>query len=180
MVPSFTICRRSSAQRFDIYTRVILTSRILSGYLFTTNLSTTAMTAYLEPTREAGRALLLRGLEGPMVMLNLLRFREVADYSASPALAPPAPISGAEAYDRYVAHTLPLLEASGGDLLFAGNGGAFLIGPTEERWDRAMLVRQASVAAFMAFATDEAYLAGIGHRVAALEDSRLLPLVGSF
>jgi hypothetical protein len=28
----------------------------------------------------------------------------------------------------------------------------------------------------MAFATDQDYLAGIGHRVAALADSRILPL----
>ena len=41
----------------------------------------------------------------------------------------------------------------------------------------ALLVRQSSVAAFMAFASDQAYLAGIGHRVAAVRDSRLLPLV---
>ncbi|WP_206694710.1 hypothetical protein [Novosphingobium sp. NBM11] len=40
----------------------------------------------------------------------------------------------------------------------------------------AMLVRQSSVAAFLAFAENETYLAGIGHRVAALEDARLLPL----
>ena len=40
-----------------------------------------------------------------------------------------------------------------------------------------MLVRQRSVGAVMAFATNEAYLAGIGHRTAALEDSRLLPLI---
>lgn len=40
-----------------------------------------------------------------------------------------------------------------------------------------MLVRQSSVQAFMAFATNEAYLAGIGHRTAAIADSRLLPLV---
>jgi hypothetical protein len=29
----------------------------------------------------------------------------------------------------------------------------------------------------MAFASDAAYLEGVGHRTAALEDSRLLPLV---
>jgi hypothetical protein len=38
-------------------------------------------------------------IEGGLVMLNLLRFREVADYSANPELAPAAPISGAEAFD---------------------------------------------------------------------------------
>jgi hypothetical protein len=133
--------------------------------------------AYLEPSWEAGRAFARRGIESRLVMLNLLRFREVADYSTSPELAPNEPITGAEAYERYVAHTLPLLRKSGGDLLFVGEGGPFLIGPEEEHWDRAMLIRQKSTGAFMAFAVAEAYLAGIGHRTAALSDSRLLPLV---
>ncbi|QOZ22425.1 DUF1330 domain-containing protein [Bradyrhizobium sp. CCBAU 51753] len=132
---------------------------------------------YLEPTWDAGRAFAQREIAGEMVMLNLLRFRAIADYSQSPELAPPQPISGAEAYDRYVAHTLPLLRKSGGDLLFMGEGGAFLIGPEGERWDRAMLIRQKSRGAFLAFAVAEAYLAGIGHRTAALSDSRLLPLI---
>ena len=35
-------------------------------------------------------------------MLNLLRFRESADCMDPPELAPPEPITGAEAYDRYV------------------------------------------------------------------------------
>ena len=131
---------------------------------------------HLEPTQASGAALFRRAIKGEVVMLNLLRFRDVADYSATPELAPENPISGAEAYDRYVAHTMPYLTASGGEVLFFGEGGAFLISPEAERWDRVMLVRQSSVAAFMGFATNEAYLAGHGHRTAALEDSRLLPL----
>lgn len=134
------------------------------------------MKTYLEPTEEAGRAFFLRGIAGGVVMLNLLRFRETADYSASPELAPAAPISGEEAYRLYMEHTLPHLQKSGGKLLFYGRGGRFLIGPDDERWDAAMLVQQSSTAAFMAFASDAEYLAGIGHRTAALEDSRLLPL----
>lgn len=135
------------------------------------------MQTYLEPTYEAGRALFMRGIKGAVVMLNLLRLRQVADYAANPELAPAQPISGAEAYDRYIAHTLPYLTQSGGSLLFLGEGGPFLIGPEGERWDRAMLVKQSSVQAFLAFAGDDAYLAGLGHRTAAVEDSRLLPLV---
>jgi hypothetical protein len=134
------------------------------------------MTAYLEPTQDAGRAFVMRGIKGEVVMLNLLRFRKLADYSATPELAPETPISGAEAYDRYVAHTLPFLKASGGELMFLGTGGAFLVGPDSERWDMVMLVRQASTESFIAFASDADYLAGTGHRTAALEDSRLLPL----
>lgn len=134
------------------------------------------MSCYLEPTWEAGRAFAARQIQGSIVMLNLLRFRDEADYSATPEWAPPKPISGAEAFQRYIEHTLPYLQDSGGELLFLGSGGAFLIGPSEERWDMAMLVRQQSVASFFAFASHESYLAGIGHRTAALEDSRLLPL----
>jgi len=135
------------------------------------------MTAYLNPTWEAGRDLMRRGITGPIIMLNLLRFRAVADYSATPELTPAVPISGAQAYDRYMHHTLPLLKESGGALLFAAQGGSFLIGPDTERWDYVLLVHQQSIAAFMAFASRAEYQRGIGHRTAALEDSRLLPLV---
>lgn len=134
------------------------------------------MTAYLEPTQAAGRAFFMRGIKGPVVMLNLLRFRAIADYSAAPELAPAKPISGAEAYARYAAHTLPFLAASGGEVIFEGEGGDWLIGPEGEQWDRVLLVRQASTEAMLAYPDDPAYMAGLAHRTAALADSRLLPI----
>jgi hypothetical protein len=133
---------------------------------------------HLKPSESAGRLFVQRGIEGCVIMLNLLRFRSFADYSANPELAPAAPVSGAEAFDRYIRHTLPFLRNSGGDVMLLAAGGPLLIGPEDERWDIAMLIRQSSVASFLSFATHEAYLAGLGHRTAALEDSRLLPLVG--
>jgi hypothetical protein len=132
---------------------------------------------HLEPAQEAGRDFFNRGITGPVVMLNLLRFRAIADYAATPELAPETSISGEAAYRLYMRHTLPHLEASGGAVLFFGKGGSYLIGPAEERWDAAMLVRQASPEAFLAFASNQEYLAGLGHRLAAIEDSRVLPLV---
>lgn len=131
---------------------------------------------YIEPTREQGGAFFGNPPEGPVVMLNLLRFRETADYSASPELAPDQAISGRAAYQRYAAHTLPFLQEAGADVLFQGKGGHCLIGPTEERWDLVLLVRHRSAQAFLSFASNEGYLAGIGHRTAALEDSRLIPI----
>jgi hypothetical protein len=83
------------------------------------------MKSYLEPAHAAGRALLRRGHHGPVVMLNLLRFRAVADYSAFSDIAPAAPISGAEAYKRYMEHTMPFLKKSGAEILFFGAGGHF-------------------------------------------------------
>lgn len=134
------------------------------------------MQQYLEPTQESGKAFLMRGIAGKVVMLNLLRFRAEADYSSAPDLAPKQPISGEAAYKLYMTHTIPFLEKSGGRLLFYGRGGRYFIGPDSERWDAAMLVEQSSPASFMAFASNREYLVGIGHRTAALEDSRLLPL----
>ena len=134
---------------------------------------------YLDPTQESGARFFSRGLTGPIVMLNLLRFRAQADYSASPELAPSESINGREAYDLYMKHTAPFLRESGGEVLFIGDALDFLIGPLDERWDLAMLVRHRSPEVFLAFASNEAYLAGIGHRTAALEDSRLLPILDS-
>jgi hypothetical protein len=132
--------------------------------------------SYLEPTPAAGGAFVMRQLKGNIVMLNLLRFRAIADYSATPELAPNNSISGADAFKLYIEHTLPYLRGTGGDLIFVGTGGRFLIGPQTERWDLAMLVRQSSVESFLAFVSHKAYQGGMGHRTAALEDSRLLPL----
>ena len=61
--------------------------------------------------------------------------------------------------------------------MFLGSGSGFLIGPADERWDVVMLVRQKDLQTFVAFASNEAILAALVHRRAAVEDSRLLPLV---
>ena len=134
------------------------------------------MIPYLETTQDAGRALVMREIEGPLVMLNLMRFREVADYSHAPELAPSEPISGAQAYEIYIEQVRPFLEASGGRLLFKGEGGRFLIGPEDEHWDLVMLVEQSSLESFFAFAQEPKMEAILAHRTAALLDSRLLPL----
>ena len=134
---------------------------------------------YLNVDRSRLEAFLSLPANEPVVMLNLLRFREIADYNQSPELAPPEPISGQEAYRRYGEHALPMVRKAGGETLFSGAPGAFLIGPDSEEWDLALLVKYPSRAAFMKMISDDAYRAGAGHRSAALEDSRLLPITHS-
>ncbi|HEV2371314.1 MAG TPA: hypothetical protein VGS19_04015 [Streptosporangiaceae bacterium] len=87
---------------------------------------------YLDPGEENARLLIERGIEGPVTMLNMLRFREVADYSAFPHLAPPEPVPGRVAYESYLRHTMPFLTASGGSVQFLGTGGHFFVGPADE------------------------------------------------
>ena len=131
---------------------------------------------HLHATPAAGKAFYLNDQQGPVVMLNLLKFRAVADYGASPALAPKSNITGEAAYTQYANHILPLLAEAGSEVLFYGKASAYLIGPKAEGWDAVLLVRHASKAAFLAFANDPTYQVGAGHRTAALADSRLLPI----
>jgi hypothetical protein len=118
---------------------------------------------YLMPTQDAGRAFMMRQIKGSVIMLNLIRFRAIADYSATPELMPKVP--GEQAYQLYIEHTLPFLTESGGEILLMGEGGAFLIGPTNEHWDAVLLVRQNSVNRFLAFESNLEYLRRIGHRI---------------
>ena len=109
-------------------------------------------------------------------MLNLLKFRETADYTASPELAPDEAISGKDAYRAYARHAFPLLERVGSKVIFRGKCGAALIGPEAEKWDEILLVEHESAEQFIAFAQDPDYLKIAGHRTAALVDSRLVPV----
>lgn len=135
--------------------------------------------SYIEVTQAAGRHFVQQQIKGNIIMLNLLKFNELADYSKSPYLAPEATISGQEAYQLYAAAALPLLEKAGSKTLFYGKCHPFLIGPEHEQWDAMLLVQHESVERFLMFADDEAYLKIAGHRTAALADSRLLPLTKS-
>jgi uncharacterized protein (DUF1330 family) len=113
--------------------------------------------------------------KGIIGMLNLLKFREIADYSKSLDLQPKEVISGKEAYNLYMKHTQALLEQAGSKVVYFGKCGNMIIGPESEKWDLMILVEHASVEKFMEFVQQKAYLAIAGHRTAALEDSRLLP-----
>jgi uncharacterized protein (DUF1330 family) len=132
----------------------------------------------VEPT-EAQLAV-VGGLDAdrPVVMLNLLRFRDVADYSEHPDLAPPAPISGAEAYQRYGEGAQVHLGEIGASVEHLASCGPTVIGPEGERWDVMLLVRYPDPAAFLAMVTKPEYQALAGHRAAALADSRLIPTFG--
>lgn len=135
------------------------------------------MQTFIHPEKEAGKRFYLDfNGKGPIVMLNLLKFREFANYSEHLELDTGTKISGSEAYKLYMNYTKPLLEKSGGKILFYGMSQHFLIGPENEKWDCVLLVEHKSVESFMAFANDYQYLKTAGHRTAALAEARLLPI----
>lgn len=135
------------------------------------------MERYLEATPDAGKEFYQNFRQkGRIVMLNLLRYRQIADYSKLGMIKPEEKISGEKAYGLYMDHTLPLLEEVGSKIIFYGSSRSFIIGPDYEKWDQVLLVEHESIAKFIEFAHNKEYLKYSGHRTAALEDSRLLPM----
>lgn len=132
------------------------------------------MSGHIEPTPEQLQRFVVDDPGGSPVMLNLLRYRETADYDASPELDPGAPISGREAYQRYSEGVLPILAGLGGAIEMFGGCHGTLIGPDAETWDDIVLVRYPSTATFVAMVSSAEYQAIQGHRTAALSDSRLV------
>jgi len=80
--------------------------------------------------------------DAPVVMLNLMRFREKSlDGNGS----------GWDAYLRYSRLTITLIKAQGGTIIWAGDAEAVALGvPDKHRWDYVALVRYPSRAAFLA------------------------------
>ena len=123
----------------------------------------------------------------PVMMVNLLRFTTIADYSGT---APPAEqalpaVSGREAYlTRYLPAFATAMAPHGiSELIFAGIVAARIVGPTETDWDAVAVATYPNITAFRELVNDPAYLKNAApHRLAALADWQLFattPLVES-
>ncbi|MBV8861729.1 MAG: DUF1330 domain-containing protein [Mycobacterium sp.] len=106
----------------------------------------------------------------PVVMLNLLKFREKAAYLDGRS----SDLTGRQAYDLYAAAMQKLIEERGGRVVFGGDIASLVIGDVEDAWDTCLLVEYPSAAAFAATVTSPE-VADIGvHRAAGLEGQLLL------
>lgn len=103
--------------------------------------------------------LLERAGEGPVAMLNLLDFK---------------PGGGAERYAEYGAAVQPLLERVGARVLYAGQAGSPLIGPS--KWDLVLLVEYPTRQAFLDMIGSPEYREIAHLRSEALERGELHPL----
>ena len=117
----------------------------------------------LEPTEETLTPL-HAGPEGPVVMLNLLRYTR--DEDGSPV--------GAAKYQEYAAAVAPILETLGAEAVWVGRGDSVVIGDEADRWDTVLLIKYPSRSAFLGMITSAEYLEIHPLRAGALEDSRLI------
>ena len=87
--------------------------------------------------------------QAPVVMVNLMRFRERSLDGDG---------SGWDAYLRYSGLTVPMIKARGGTLLWTGDAKAVALGDVDgNQWDYLALVYYPSVAAFIDMMTSADY-----------------------
>lgn len=93
----------------------------------------------------------------PVVMVNLMKFREVSLDGAG---------SGWDAYVRYSKAVNPGIAAVGGSIIWTGSARGASFGPADYGdWDFVALVRYPSKAAFRTFITSAEYEAQNHHRL---------------
>lgn len=114
---------------------------------------------------------------GPVVMLNLNRYRAVASYEPEhPDHG--ADISGRDAYLRYGVVALAAIEHVGGVVLWAAGADEVVIGCDHDRYDVVVAVWYPSRGAFLKLAEYPGYMEAHAHRDAALEQATLLAVRG--
>lgn len=110
------------------------------------------------------------GVNKPIVMVNLLKFKDKALYKDGRAGAG----DGRTAYNRYGDEMRAFVESHGGRILFIGEVKSLVIGNVEEMWDAVALVEYPSSEAFVRIAmSPEVAKFGI-HREAGLEGQLLI------
>lgn len=132
-------------------------------------------TVEVTPQAVEGAANAIPG-DRPFHMVNLLRYREHADYGDHTDVPP---CSGREAYyQRYLPafnRVTATEEIDGIRVFWIGNVLAPIVVAPEERWDDIAIVEYPSFAAFRRVTESPTYQAEAApHRKAALEDWRLI------
>ena len=103
--------------------------------------------------------------EGPVVMLNLLKFKEQADGQKE---------SGASEYGKYSDAAVQMVEARGGKVLWMGRADQILIGNPDEKWDSVALVQYPSRKDFVEMVSTPEYEQAHEHRESGLERTVLI------
>ena len=121
----------------------------------------------LYPTPEQIQALLAGPQDRPVVMLNLLRFKDRAT-------EPDEGVTGEQAYQRYADEMTRFVASRGGRVIWSGRVDGQVIGDGADGFSMAALVEYPSRKAFVEIATSPDVAKFGVHRAAGLEGQWLL------
>lgn len=124
----------------------------------------------LTPSPAAIEAFLGSDFTGPVSMLNLLEFKQRAEYADGRA----SDLTGAEAYALYTSQMIPFVESKGGRMVFGGAVAAMILGEVEQPWDAVGIVEYPSKQAFVEIVSAPQVAEFSVHRTAGLEGQLLI------
>ena len=125
------------------------------------------------PTEEQMEGFLEPGRDGPIYMLNLLKFKEKAEYADGRETV----LSGAEAYAIYGQEVIQHLQKVGGAPMFSAGVERLMLGEVEELWDTAAIAMYPSREAMLEMIMSPEYQASALHREAGLAGQLNIELV---
>lgn len=125
----------------------------------------------LYPTEAQVAAFAAGDPDRPVQMLNLLKYRDRAQY-ADPTEG--SDCTGREAYARYIEAAGKSIQAADGTLMWYGTVGDLLIGGLGDDWDEALIVEYPTRNHLLRMFGDPDYQATTHHREAALERTIIL------
>ncbi|MEO6471183.1 MAG: DUF1330 domain-containing protein [Aeromicrobium sp.] len=111
----------------------------------------------VDPTGADLKRFMQEDPDGPVVMLNLLRFVE----------------GGRDGYEQYAREIQPFLERVGARVVYAGDTSTALVAPDGFDWDAVLVVQYPSRAAFSSMVGDQDYQAITRLRTESLSDAVL-------
>ena len=125
------------------------------------------------PNEEQMRGFVEPGHDGPIYMLNLLKFKEQAEYHDGRD----TDLSGAEAYGIYATEVAEHLAKVGGALMLSARVERLMLGEVEELWDSVGIAMYPSRKAMMEMMSAPDYQASAVHRSAGLAGQLNIELV---
>ena len=116
------------------------------------------------------------GPDGPIYMLNLLKFKNMAEYVDGRD----TDLTGPEAYAIYGAAVVPMVMEHGGRLVFSGMVSWLMLGQADDMWDQVAVVEYPNRAALLAMSSSDAYAEISVHRTAGLAGQLNIETTGLF
>ncbi len=116
------------------------------------------------PNEKQMAEFLEEGHDEPIFMVNLLKFKEKAEYPDKRE----TDLSGKEAYDIYGKEVQGHLEKVGGKAIFGGDVSRLMLGEVEELWDQVAIAMYPNRKAMHQMIMDPDYIKSAQHRVAGL------------
>ena len=131
------------------------------------------ITPYIDPSRANFQAFKDLPRDEPIHMLNLLLYRDTAEYPDGHVNADKG-WSGRRAYQEYGTTSGPIFRRVGGEIIWRGAFQTMLTGPEDRPWHDGFVALYPTAGAFFEMITDPDYKLAVLNRTAALVDSRLI------